>query len=264
MTRNKFVKFAARLVLFFVPPLRKRELLGTINFYRFRHLWNPDNVIPFKGVHAGATIYVLGGGHSLNETNLSTLNGQVVVFCNMSFKLKPQFRPKFSYSVLSGRRMNDLRSLDRGLFDASFRAFGALGTYLGPGSLSREDIVLRVPTRRGLLRVLDDSSNIFSTNLAQNVAQSGGGSVIFTAIQIASYMGATKIVLLGVDLGSQQGKQSHFDQLQDRNYDMVTRRPRAENMLREYRNILSKKGVELLNASPSTFDRVLPKISLED
>ena len=256
---HRGLKKAAQFIFYlFSPPMSKSQVIGTFNFYRYRAMSNSARIRAYRNSHEGETIYVVGSGPSLDETNFDPLENSPVVFCNGSFMIMDKFAPSKAYHIMSGRMMSDLRQTNRQLFAGSFRALGALGAPLKQNSISKEDVLLKVPVKWGLFRVVDDGTKIFSDELDKFIGQSGGGSVIFSGIQIAHYLGATKIVLLGVDLGNPSDAKTHSSQVKgglSPNY----KRGRMQSTLAAYKEILNLRGVALVNGSPTTYDSVLPR-----
>lgn len=249
------------LIYRLLPPTKKSELIGTINYFRFRKLWNPEKVRQFSQLHSGKTIFIVASGASLRETNLEALETHPVIFVNSSVKLASKICPPHSYWIVAGQRVNQYKEMSRVNLDASFRGLGAMGTRIMRRAIRSDDIVLRMPVRFGLLKVTDDSRCNFSHDLSKKICWGGGGSVVFLALQIAKYMGAKKVILVGFDIGVRDGQPSHFDEnFQPAVYE--DRRERTLDALRRYRKIFDDAGIELLNGSAWTRDTVLPRIEL--
>jgi hypothetical protein len=108
----------------------------------------------------------------------------------------------------------------------------------------------------------------FSENLDTRI-DLAGSSVIFSAIQLAYYLGSDKIALLGVDMyHSSDLKSAYFDYSPNRIYsepatqeDYVSRR---KPYFKFYRDFLSTKGIKLYNCTCETREDELDKLSLED
>ena len=140
-----------------------------------------------------------------------------------------------------------------------------------PGAITREDILLRIPVRLLFYR-LKGSGAGFSDDISDHVLHGGAGSGLFTAIQIAAYMGASRIVLLGADFGV-QGRRSHFCYFgQPRHETAAVVRSlyeakyteRVKPTLKRFRDHLASRQIDLVNASVSTADDVLCRRSLAE
>ena len=52
----------------------------------------------------------------------------------------------------------------------------------------------------------------FSNDISRNIKNCGGGTGLLSCVQIAKYMGANKIVLLGADFGIFDKKKNNFNE----------------------------------------------------
>lgn len=249
------------------PPSSRAEIIGTLNFWRFKGRVIPQKIARFERVHAGETIFVVGGGPSVHRTNLGLVNRHPVIFCNVAVRLAPEFSKSAKYwIVVSGAAMNQFKNIGRENLTASFRCIGAWPARIEKDAITEEDVVLPVRTKKGLFRVVDDHSQYFSEDLAKGICHGGGSSVIFSAIQLAAYMGASEIVLLGADFGVHEGSSTHFVE-----WDRPPGNPKldwgARNRyedtirpaLRRYLNIAQSQGFLLVNGSAQSKDDVLPR-----
>lgn len=250
----------------------KQDFFAWVNYLRFLGYHNPYEVNKYKDLHKGATVYVLGSGPSLSEEDLSLLEDAVVVAYNASYQALEGVRPAAFYSCIGGIRMNQLSGVDRSYFDASFRFLGAYRSeILNSDAIKKEDIFLRIPVRVILYKVKEAGSG-FSDDLSNYVLNGGAGTGIFTAIQIAAYMGASKIVLLGADFSASSEKShfAYFGQPDRETAESVAAlyRSRYEKRIRptlkRYQAHLRSRGIELINASKKTSDDVLQKVSLSE
>lgn len=236
-----------------------------------------------KRLHEGETFFVLGAGPSLNRENLSVLAGQNVVSTHFSYLSVEGIPVGSHYWVVAAEsRMGNLACVDREKFTASIWAPGSVKRWRYPfSSFSSKDIVIpNVIRRRGLsLRefrgFLDPSvgENIINEDLA--IRSPVGNSVIFTGIEVASFLGAGTIVLLGADFdASGVGSDGAYfssavpvvDEMMSNGADPYLKRY-EENIapaLAWYRGLLEKRGVELYNASANTRDDVLDKVNLNE
>lgn len=241
----------------------------------------------FRNIHANKTIICVGAGPSLNKEDLFLLNNQIVIFTNSSYKIRQQICPAFSYWIAQDtyrmREMQDVRCKKYG-FSATFKSFHDINS-LSLSSIHSDDIIL-LP-RIAWERLFNPSNPILSfltplyfpkaiCNLPKfsekidELIELTGSSVIFSAIQIAAYMGASRIGLLGVDMNyTTDLKSSYFDFDPNRvnfgpymtgNYYNEVRRP----IFIYFRQHLLNKGVSLINCTCSTSEDVLDKDSLSN
>lgn len=226
----------------------------------------------FKNKHLGQRIFCIGAGPSLNKENLSLLNNEIVIFTNSSYKLLKHISPKFSYWLVQDNdRIRELIDVNETQFSSTFKSFHTLKdlevkAYQNSVILFPNIIIKKykkiIPYPEVLLNQLS-----FSESLEDRIDLTGS-SVIFSAIQLAYYLGASKIGLLGVDMNySQDLKASYFDYNPSRVYFepgtkeeyLVKRKP----FFRFYKEFLIKKGVNCYNCSCETQEDELTKLSLE-
>ena len=233
---------------------------------------NKKKILDFKNRHAGQKIFCLGAGPSLKKENLSLLNNQVVIFTNSSYKLLNTVSPKTSYWLVQDtHRVKEFSDVDTSQFSATFKSFHTLN-YLHP-NLYESCIVLWpeiILKQRKFIPYPEVVCNrlSFSENLDTTIDLTGS-SVIFSAIQLAYYLGSDKIALLGVDMyHSSDLKSAYFDYSPNRIYsepatqeDYVSRR---KPYFKFYRDFLSTKGIKLYNCTCETREDELDKLSLED
>ncbi|MCO5249185.1 MAG: DUF115 domain-containing protein [Chitinophagales bacterium] len=217
----------------------------------------------------GETIYCVGGGPSLNSEDLSLLNNKIVILCNFAYKVLDRCEPKYKISISQDtRRISSLKDVDRKLFDLSLRVLydrpHLLFKFIKEGSFKREDKII-IPKMYGIFRDTKwKKEDLLERGLNGNIIM--GNSVINSAIQLAYYLGAKRIVLLGVDMNYNNGA-THFDQ--DRPYDRKESivKPIEEGMISNLKDLteaLSKKNIALINTSSLTKEPYTQKMSLKD
>lgn len=247
------------LVDYVAPPRSKAQLWGVLLRKRVESRFDPKRVEAFKSKHIGEEIVVLAAGPSLAKTNLQKLEGKPVIILNRAYKLLDRIRPSHSYWIIQdSQRAHEFSFVPRTLFTASFRIFGATWHSFSLRAIAKEDIILLEPIRRQLLRIRADKSSDFSKDLSQYISNSGGKSVIFSAIQLAAYMGAIRIVLLGYDLGTSAEGASYFDNpMPHKDLDRFV--PQMLDATSRYKKILDMEQIDLVNGSAWTKERILSK-----
>ena len=194
-----------------------------------------SRITALHGRLAGRTVFILGNGPSVKEHPLERLRGLPIIGMNASPLLDREFGFACGYYVVSDARF---------LTHPDKRAFATL-EYL------KKDVVrvLREELRDVDVRELRNSThyvralgkNGYSHDLARGFYF--GCSTSLLAIQLASYLGCTTIVLLGNDF--------RYPRNQPRFYHEA--RPQAQDPflsiqiwnVRNAYNLLQEKGVDL-------------------
>lgn len=157
----------------------------------------------------GQTVHILGSGPSLHAETVERFEGRHVLYLNNTLTLHERVRPSQSYCVISDHlRMYELRneaisqhveviaSTDKVLnAQVNPHSFDSPVTFVMPKLTSN-------PAKQGL-QVAVCRSNGFSFDLREGVFL--GRSVLFVALQVAAHLGASRIVLSGVDMSNNQG-----------------------------------------------------------
>ena len=230
----------------------------------------------FKHIHKGKTIFCLGAGPSLLKENLQLLNNQIVIFTNSSYKIIDQISPQKKYWIVQDKnRLKELNNVSRKIFDVSFRSMHDL-EMLDIDTITREDVFIRpefefeFTVRRLFQRIFVpkpiESGTNFSHDLSKFISISGS-TVIFSAIQLAYYMGAVRIVLLGFDMNwGNDAQSSYFDRnsARDRQFSVPSYKESVKPALVVYKRLLEEQGVELINSTICTKEDVLKKMSLTE
>jgi hypothetical protein len=177
--------------------------------WRFRHSFFGDDCFltilmryeharmeQFKNRHRGERCFVIGNGPSLKAEDLDLLKGEVSFAANKIYLLfsltdwRPTYYCVYDDIVLqeSHSRLNDLLSCD--IFYPCNTVFDIEDFQLMNGYYFFTD------NRSALWRPPDGQRLEFSE--APTVLH-GGGTVTYTSLQLAAYMGFGEIVLLGMD-----------------------------------------------------------------
>ncbi len=216
-----------------------------------------------------STIYCVGGGPSMNLMDLSLLNGQNVILTNFSYKILDKCKPGFSISFAQDtRRIEEMKKVDRDLFDFSLRTvYGRpilLLKFLWNQSFTKKDLLI-IPKTYGIFRDTDWKKEDLLDGHKINGNIQIGYSIIYSAIQLAYYMGAKRIVLIGVDL-NYTGAATHFDENRSYERSLVDNAllEKMMNNLKDLTDALKEKGVEIYNTSTLTNETYTQKITLEE
>ncbi|MGY6562489.1 MAG: hypothetical protein ACXITV_10310 [Luteibaculaceae bacterium] len=237
-------------------------------YYAKFFLSHTKKIEQLKNKYSGETFYIIGGGPSLNETDLGLLNNKTVIFTNYSYKLIDKINPKVKiWAIQDYRRQRDLKDVDKSIFDYSFRVLWGYEYFRdllkGIKVYSRSDLLI-VPPKYGLLKQNNFKPELlFSKKLNYNL-QITGDSIMFSAIQIAFHLGAKNIVLLGLDLNITPNK-SHFDSNRIEDVKVLEYCFKgSQQALGIFKEKLENLNIKLINASPNTADLHSIKMDLSE
>ena len=235
----------------------------------------------FKGVHKNQTLFIIGNGPSLSETNLDLIKDSPSIAMNrisLIYSKFPKWRPTY-YIFCSTNIFNPIwgkewsNSVIEALSDErtiSFidkKSFDFLSL---PKLLNKNIRVINKLTENKPNLYGEINPKSFSIDILKSIDKSG--STINLALQIAFYMQPKDIVFLGTDLGwaANNGKKvdnNHFD----KSYRAHIPDPIKVNL--QMRNIhkLSLKNfkrhlplVKFYNASKKTKLDIYPIIDFEE
>jgi len=137
----------------------------------------------FKDIHKGQRCFVIGTGPSLNKVNFSLIKNEILFGVNRLYKGYDKFDINCKYYGVSGN--TDWILLHKDLLKLNTVLFSP---HVGDGQKT-----VRCPVR---------SPHVFDGHFSKDPTKSlrGGGSVIISiCLQVAYYMGFSKVYLLGCD-----------------------------------------------------------------
>jgi hypothetical protein len=221
-----------------------------------------------KNQWKGETVVCVGNGPSINETDLSILDGAYVIGTNRAFHLLDRIKPaSFLLMVQDNQRLAELEDAI-----SSLQCKVLIGSwYFTPDSAPpkwirrlKQNVAVYLPKldwncEGKKLRVNGSLLTRFSDDPTLGVYYSY--SVVFSAIQFAKYFGASRIVCIGIDMDFSKGVSF---QPQVRNvfptfdYDLHGK-PTFEMM----KIVLDNYGVELINATPGGRVDAIPRLTLQ-
>lgn len=251
----------------------KNDFYAWVNYLRYSFILNRKKIKKFHNCHMGSTVFILGAGPSLEQEKLSLLSNQIVIAYNFSYQALSDIKLKAFYSLVGGARIIPGGKIDRNIFDASFRYPGARRDYIIPKkAIHEKDIILPVPVRFWIYKVLDGKCG-FSHDISKEFRNNGLGLGTISAIQIAKYFGAKRIVLLGTDFDCKDNQITHYSKLKfdrtsewDNNitgyYESI--REHIPSTLKFISKILEENKIEFINASSSTSENVIKKDNLQN
>jgi hypothetical protein len=220
----------------------------------------------FHNCCRGRRAFILGNAPSIKETDLRPLKSEVTIAVNSTFRLYEQMGYQANYTVVTDRiRWHELRnellpaSTKSQVFYCDDREVPSPWQMLTPEEQGKVILLNQsylLPPWLAFLSPIRNRSGFyfyrvlrgrgFSWDIAAGVTL--GVSSIFTATQLAAYMGCSSIVLLGVDM-DYSGPQAHFHgkplHTPGLDYDRD-----AKPLFIQFRNALASRQIEFLNAAP--------------
>ena len=223
----------------------------------------------FKNKHLGKRCFIIGNGPSINLMDLDCLKNEFTIGTNYTF-LKEEI--KTPYICISDTfRMQELALYDKNIFSEKIIFYAS---HTGP---TWDSIVPSLLNRTVVLHFLENEIN-FSEDIKKGIyCNKKMASVVFPAIQIAVYMGASEIYLIGVDqdykkdqlwFHGKQGKPHKEMQCNGTrnvighnfNYSYETQfKPAIEF----YHEKLKEKNIKLINAGVGGKLDAIPRIKFE-
>jgi hypothetical protein len=248
-----------------LAPVR-RYLHHQLCHARLRSRWSPRRIARFRDLHRGETLFCIGAGPSLRNERLELLDGRVLIFVNRSFELLKSVAPARSYwFVQDAKALVSYREVDRNLFDASFCSVHDYSYSPWRLPFQHQDILIlpRFSYSRAGWPLIQEPGPNFSDDLTDHVGMTP--TVIFSAVQLAAFMGASRIVLLGMDLQYGEDAQHFYtDETAVKLKFFGPYESTLKPVLQAYHQHLNANCERLVNCSSTSRDDVLPRRRLED
>ena len=197
------------------------------------------NISKLKDLEKGQDIFIMGGAPSIMNVDLSFLANEIVIGMNGTIILEKHFSSKY-YAV------SDLRFIqNKEKFDNVRKIFGQKTIVFRRDIskfLSKED-QRKIYTTRAIGR------DGFSLNLARGFFHASTTTML--AIQLASYLGAKRIFLLGVDLNYSGNKARSYD-LNNSEIPDAFLSYQIKNIVNAAK-VLEQYSIQLINLSENSF-----------
>ena len=218
----------------------------------------PERMAALKGVYPGGTCFIIGTAPSLRQLDLSRLNGRHCFSVNRGHDLREQGLERLTGYVIADQ--------------LAFDDYGARIDTSRIGHLFIRSTVSRIPP--AMLDVAVVYEAIRSPRLFRGYLQEDpvaglytGHTVVLDAIQLAAFMGFTRLAVIGVDLEF-QSRDLHFYSSSQREVSHSQAHSQryagkmAKGMAVAHR-LLARRGVELVNAGRSDRLTMLPHVPFE-
>lgn len=191
LERNRTISWQRKMAVSLLGESRARAVGGRLTDVR---AWGDRNLTragrentaylrKFKNIHAGERCVIIGNGPSLNETDLSLLDGEITFGLNRIYLMWDKLGFETTYLVVANRYVvaqcaDDFRRIKSPLF-----------------TMTKNRKHLDGAPDTGYLSYLVGPR--FSTDASRGIWE--GATVTYVAMQLAYYMGFTDVVLIGVD-----------------------------------------------------------------
>lgn len=204
-------------------------------------------------MYEGQTVFILGGGPSLKETNLKLIKGRPVVGCNDAFRLGSWV----DWCVFGDKRWF-LWQRNNGL-----HTYEELAKWE-----NREQVVCCVPQLLDhkasywpWLKILRRDEARFGLSVEPDTVcwNRGTGG---TALNVAFLLGASRIVLIGFDMKMVDGKHNWHDLHQKRERSQIYQASMMP-FLKPMSDAMKVTGLQIVNATPGSSMNLFPIMPLE-
>ena len=234
---------------------------------------NDRRILAHRNRHAGERIWVIGNGPSINETDLSPLRDEVTIGTNSIFLNRDRMGFDVTHYVVEDYLVAEDRVEDIVALRGPTKWFGNYLAYCLPDAANTVWINVSVDYHDS------PSWPRFSRDLSRIAYV--GGTVTYLCIQLAYFLGAAEVVLVGLDhsyvvdrdetptegntIMSTHGDVNHFHP----DYFGVGKRwhiPRVDRMERAYiraRGVFEEDGRRLLNATKAGYLEVFPRVDYD-
>ncbi len=219
---------------------------GWMDYYRLPRGLYDSLPRPYEG----QTVFVIGGGPSINHINLKLIADRPCVGCNSAYKLDPK-----------GQWLDWLVFCDKRWFGWNHEELK-----LWP---NREHVISLVPQllerREDLwpwLKVVRRDEARFGLSVDQDTVcwnRGCGGA----AINVAYLLGAIRIVLLGFDMKVVEGKHNWHDDHQKAERDKIYQNSMMP-FLKPLGDSMKVTGLQIANATPGSALREFEMVPLEE
>jgi hypothetical protein len=252
------------------------------NFMSKFHKKDPrfNSIKSLENKYSGRRCFIVATGPSLTLDDLDLLKDEITISMNSIIKLfdKTDFRPTV-YVTQDNVFFKNSKEL--------IKKIDLSSVYVGINDMGRR---IWKPREAILINDLEGlpGVNVYNLNLSYNFAEwrylgspwknkfsfdaskqiYDGGTVTYSAIQLAVYMGCKDVYLVGVDNGTKKGEKFHITDDEDEGKRLAEKIPasRFEKFQNNYiyaYNIMKKNGFNLYNATRGGALEGIPRISLD-
>lgn len=218
----------------------------------------------YKDIHKGDSCFIIGHGPSLRASDLDILksNNIITFSMNLTYKLfdKTEWRP--DYYVLMDKRTMDRHSYFKWEENTKRKCFIAdMSEEFWSKNKSNKNI------KYHSIRNMNARKVKFSEDISKRVYF--GATVAYDCVQIAAYMGFSKIYLLGMDLvPHKQGDKRAMGYSNFFEIDSQSKKPQmwVEKILRSYqaaKKYADDHGIHIYNATRGGYLEIFDRVDFD-
>lgn len=243
---------------------------GILKLKKFNKTKYSKALRELKNMHSNEICFIIGNGPSLSYEDLDVLHkNKVVTFAFNRIYLifdKTKWRPDYYISqdekilIRSVDQINDM-NLDYKFIPLNYK-------YYFDVDIKGAKYFKIIPSEKGKYHFSDDISKYVGNS----------GTVVFTATQLASYMGFKKIYLIGVDHSFNKYRNDNGDILidkkskdyfiddynKDKNDLYIPNLDESTRTFLEMKKCCEARGIEVYNATRGGKLEVFPRVCFDD
>ena len=232
--------------------LRKMNIIHTYDYLK-----------DFKNIHKGQRAFFIGTGPSLRLEDVEMLKGEIVFGVNSLVESIEKISFPLTYYGLA-----DKRAVKLFYGKAAKSSIGNI--FVGSGRLPKSEIksdnTMRFPDTMEFCAFL----NAFTANTKLRISDDitklvyDGGTVIYTMLQIAAYMGITEMYLIGVDCNYAPGV-SNFNEFRPREEIISGGNERSQiGAYIKFKEYADTHGIKVYNATRGGMLDVFPRANFDE
>lgn len=244
--------------------------LKTLAILYFYHLKSCIFLIKIKNRFRNKTCFCVGNGSSILKENLNLLNEGVIIYTNKAYTLMNNIKGEFEIILFSDYNRfidsySDLRNKKNKniVCSTNFLSSEKINTkYYSQVYFIMPSFEININYKNKLIEFNPINKPKFNDKLIQN-GIAINYSVIFSAIQLASYMNAKNIICLGVDMNYKSDK-PYFDKTINPLWNDFNYSKHAKPSFIKFKEICENKSINLINSNINSKEEDLVKMSLID
>lgn len=231
-----------------------------------------NSFLSLKNIYKGKRCFVIGNGPSLTAADLNLLKDEYCFAANRIFYIfgKTEWRPTF-YGAQDWAVIDDIMPELPKLVEQFSKTFLISDCYNQASRNLKDNVNVLFFNAK---HVSAYKERLFSDQIEKYI--SGGGSITYSSIQIAAYMGFSEIYLLGVDhnystvafngnqMGNEDVKVNYFEGMPT---TLKSTKPNTDNSTLSFikaKEYCDMHGIKIVNATRGGKLEVFPRMQLEE